>query len=175
MQNDDKTGRSTAIQQYEPTGEELRELQAYGYKDYDRERRVVILTAEGIMHFLSAFNDMKRKVKVLEEKVKTSIPMSHLADMAMNALKRSPYDEKVNFQRTEDMLSTWSAANGNAGSDVLEKMDNCYEQTMEKQQEKEERSWLIKNGQQTNYFAPIGQQIKNVENINHSNRGDDGR
>ena len=145
MPIDDYDSRQMAATNKDLTVDEMQELQELGCKDYDCERRVLILTNEGIRHFLSAFNDMRRKMKVLEEKVKTSIPMSHLADMAMNALKRSPYDEKVNFQRTEDMLSTWSAANGNAGSDVLEKMDNCYEQTMEKQQEKEERRWLMEN------------------------------
>ena len=146
MPNDDYEGHRMVAKGYEPTGEELRQLQELGFRGYDREQRVMVLTEEGIMHFLSVFNGMKREVKELKKKVQASIPMAHLADRAMNALKRDPDGEKHNFQRTEDMLATWSAANGDAGSDVLEKMDACYEQAMEKQRKEEERRWLFEHG-----------------------------
>ncbi len=175
MPNDDYEGHQMVAKGYEPTGEELRELQELGFRDYDREQRVMVLTEEGIMHFLSVFNGMKREVKELKKKVQTSIPMSHLADRAMNAFRRNPKEEKGNFQRTEDMLSTWSAAHDDAGNDVVEKMNDCYERTMDRLQQEEERRWLLKNGQQTNYYGHIGQQIDHVSNINNSNNREDGR
>lgn len=169
MNPDDYNSRPMAAPSSELTGDEIQQLQSYGYRDFDRERHVLILNEEGIKHFLSVFNDMKRRVKTLEKKVQTSIPMSHLADRAMNAFRRKPIEEKDNFQRTEDMLSTWSAAHDDAGSDVVEKMNDCYERTMDRLQQEEERQWLLKNGQQTNYYGPIGQQIDRVGNINNSN------
>ena len=145
MNPDDYNSRPMAATSSELTGDEIQQLQNLGYRDFDRERHVLILNEEGIKHFLSVFNDMKRRVKTLEKKVQTSIPMSHLANRAMSAFRRNPKEEEGNFQRTEDMLSTWSAANDDAGSDVLEKMDKCYEQTMNKLQLEEERRLLMEN------------------------------
>ena len=175
MNPDDYNSRPMAAPSSELTGDEIQLLQNYGYRDYDRERRVLILNDEGIRQFLSVFNDMKRRVKTLEKKVQTSIPMSHLANRAMSAFRRNPKEEEGNFQRTEDMLSTWSAANDDAGSDVLEKMNDFYVRTMDRLEQEEEHRWLLKNGQQTNYYGPIGQQIDRVGNINNSNNKEDGR
>lgn len=146
MNSDEYNSRPMAASSSELTGDEIQQLQNLGYRDFDRERHVLILNEEGIKHFLSVFNGMKRRVKTLEEKVMTSIPMSHLADRAMNAFRRNPNEEKDNFQRTEDMLSTWSAAHDDAGSDVVDKMNSCYEQTMDRLHQEEERRWLLENG-----------------------------
>ena len=175
MNPDDYNSRPMAATSNELTGDEIQLLQNLGYNDYDRERRVLILNNEGIRQFLSVFNDMKRRMKTLEKKVQTSIPMSHLANRAMSAFRRNPKEEEGNFQRTEDMLSTWSAAHDDAGSDVVEKMNDCYVRTMDRLEQEEEHRWLLKNGQQTNYYGPIGQQIDRVGNINNSNNKEDGR
>ena len=175
MNPDDYNSRPMAATSSELTGDEIQQLQNLGYRDFDRERHVLILNEEGIKQFLTVFNDMKRRVKTLEKKVQTSIPMSHLANRAMSAFRRNPKEEEGNFQRTEDMLSTWSAAHDDAGNDVVEKMNDCYERTMDRLQQEEERRWLLKNGQQTNYYGHIGQQIDHVGNINNSNNKEDGR
>ena len=175
MNPDDYNSRPMAATSNELTGDEIQLLQNLGYRDFDRERHVLILNEEGIKQFLTVFNDMKRRVKTLEKKVQTSIPMSHLANRAMSAFRRNPKEEEGNFQRTEDMLSTWSAAHDDAGSDVVEKMNDCYVRTMDRLEQEEEHRWLLKNGQQTNYYGPIGQQIDRVGNINNSNNKEDGR
>lgn len=175
MNPDDYNSRPMAATSSELTGDEIQQLQNLGYRDFDRERHVWIMTEENVRQFLSVFNDMKRRVKTLEKKVQTSIPMSHLANRAMSAFRRNPKEEEGNFQRTEDMLSTWSAAHDDAGSDVVEKMNDCYVRTMDRLEQEEEHRWLLKNGQQTNYYGPIGQQIDRVGNINNSNNKEDGR
>ncbi len=175
MNPDDYNSRPMAATSSELTGDEIQQLQNLGYKDYDGERRMWIMTDANVRQFLTVYNDMKRRVKTLEKKVQTSIPMSHLANRAMSAFRRNPKEEEGNFQRTEDMLSTWSAAHDDAGSDVVEKMNDCYVRTMDRLEQEEEHRWLLKNGQQTNYYGPIGQQIDRVGNINNSNNKEDGR
>ena len=159
MNTDDLEGRQMAAKQNEPTGDEIEELMEFGYRNYDREQRVVVLTGEGIRNLLTLFNSMKREVRVLKEKVQTSIPMSLMADRAIAALKRNPMREQLNFQRTEDMLATWSAANGNAGEDVLRRMGDNYDEIMNHEQERQERQWFYEHsGKNINVNGPYNDQ-----------------
>lgn len=129
-----------------PNDVEMQELQEFGYKNYDSERRIFVLTEEGVYHWLAEFNSMKRRMHAQEEKLKQSVPLEFIGERAVHALRRDPAGAKEAFLRMEDMVATWVAANGGAGSEVLKMMDDAYEQTMAREAERAERRWLLEHG-----------------------------
>ncbi|MCR5131154.1 MAG: hypothetical protein K6C10_06805 [Prevotella sp.] len=132
-----------------PDDAAVQELREFGYEGYDETKRVFIITEDGMMQLLQVLNSVKRRNKYLEEEMKSRIPMELLADQAAKNLRRNPQGAREEFARTEDMLSTWSAANNGAGKEVLRQMDENYEDIMEKERAREERLLLIqRTGQQ---------------------------
>ena len=131
-----------------PDDAAVQELQEFGLREYDKNRRLVILTGDGAMQLLQAYNKMKRHARALEEEQKSRIPMSVLARLAEKNLHRNPVGGREEFARTEDLLTTWSAANGGVGQDVLAKMGEAYEAIMSKERERAEHDWLMEHGGQ---------------------------
>lgn len=126
----------------------VQELQEFGLREYDKNRRLVILTGDGAMQLLQAYNKMKRYARALEEEQKSRIPMSVLAKHAEKNLRRNPEGGREEFARTEDLLTTWSAANDGIGQDVLAEMGDAYETIMSKERERAEHDWLMEHGGQ---------------------------
>lgn len=131
-----------------PDDATVQELQEFGFRGYDKTQRLVILTGDGAMQLLEAYNKMKRRARFLEEEQKSRIPMSVLAKHAAKNLRRNPSGGRAEFARTEDLLATWSAANGGVGEDVLSEMDEAYEAIMSKERERAEHDWLLEHGGQ---------------------------
>jgi len=142
------TDKLTKIAMKSPDDAAVQELREFGYKGYDETQRVFIITEDGMMQLLQAYNGMKRRNKYLEEEMKCRIPMELLANQAEKNLRRNPQGAREEFARTEDMLSTWSAANNGAGKEVLRQMDEKYEDIMEKEYAREERIMLMQRGGQ---------------------------
>ncbi len=129
-----------------PNDVEMQELREFGYMNYDSERRFFVMTEEGIHRLLSAYNSMKRRVHALEEERKQSVPLMFIGERAVNALRRNPKKAEETFLRTEDMVATWVAANGGAGSEVLTMMNEAYEEIMAREAERAEHRWLLEHG-----------------------------
>lgn len=128
-----------------PDDNDVQFLNQYGYMMYDAEQGAIKLTKEGILNLLSAFNAIKRRANQLDEKLKTCIPMETLAKDAIRAFKRDPQGQKAHFLHTEDVITTWSEANGGVGQDILKKMEEAYEEVMAKEEARQERRWLLEH------------------------------
>ncbi len=132
-----------------PDENAVQTLREFGYEGYDETQRVFIITQDVVMQILQAYNGMKRRYKNLEEEMKSRIPMELLADQAAKNLRRNPQGAREEFARTEDMLSTWSAANNGAGKEVLDQMNEKYDAIMKKEDERNERQFFREHsGQQ---------------------------
>lgn len=153
-----------------PDDAAVQELQEFGFRGYDKAQRLVILTGDGAMQLLQAYNKMKRRARNLEEEQKCRIPMSVLAKHAEKNLRRNPEGGREEFARTEDLLTTWSAANGGVGQDVLDELEDAYEAITSKERERAEHDWLLEHGGQRVNFEQGDYHDRSCTTEHHYNK-----
>ncbi len=169
-----------------PNERDIQELSSFGLINYDQENSRIEFSIEGFRKFIMLFNhrhmqqcqtiaDQDGKIKQqdeelekLKQNLRASVPMAFIAKRSINLLERNPETGGVAYQQIEDILATWSEAHDGAGNEVIEKMDSAYRMIKDREDEKREREWLMKNkGHQVNFNRGNYEDFSNTVEHHH--------